>query len=131
MHTPCIFNLLFNLYRLNMWTFILIFDFIHLIFKKFIVISLFVINYTSNKKKSFKYNTLNRWIKGTCLISFLSDDISNTEKDKCSSAGTKMSNSKEIERFEDECSIKFSKEESKSHQSWIDDPNDLKRQYRR
>ena len=60
MHTTSILSLFFNLYRLNMRTFVFIFHFVDLILKEFVVITFFVVNDAGDQQQYLDNNTLQR-----------------------------------------------------------------------
>lgn len=109
-----------------MWALVFVADFVHLVFKKLIVVTLLIVDYAADKQQYLQDDALERTIESARLVSTLTHDVPNTQKYQGYSARKKVCSCEVVEGLEDEGSVKFAEEEAEPHEPAIDDADTLK-----
>lgn len=111
-----------------MRAFVLVTDLINLVFKKFIVVALLIIDYTANQQQHLQDYALHPTIESASLVAILSLYVPHAQKYQSHSTRYKVGSCEVVKGLENQRSVKLAEEQSEAHQSAIDDPDTLKRE---
>jgi hypothetical protein len=114
-HAACILCLFLDLHRLHMRALVLVTDLINLVFKKFIVVALLIIDYTANQQQHLQDYALHPTVESARLVAVLSLYVPHAQKHQSHSTRYKVSSCEVVKGLENQRSVKLAEEQPEAH----------------
>ena len=125
MHAPPVFILMLNIHWIDMRTFVLVVDLVHLILEELIVVAFLVIDQADDQQHCLHYYALDRTVVGRSVVAVLEVDAADAQSDQCCSGCEEVGDGEVVQRLEDQGGVEFAEEKAQAHEAGVDDPDDL------